>query len=83
MKLKLLSILLFCTSIVNAKVIIPKFFSDNMVLQRNVLIPIWGWANPNERIQVNIHNQTKNTITDAKGNWLVTLDGQNYVKPKP
>ncbi|MFV8325020.1 sialate O-acetylesterase [Flavobacterium sp. ZS1P14] len=64
----------FCSLLVNAKVTLPKFFSDNMVLQRNVQIPIWGWANPSEKIKIQFHNQTKNVIADSKGNWSVKLD---------
>ncbi|MCK5278504.1 MAG: hypothetical protein KAK04_08200, partial [Cyclobacteriaceae bacterium] len=30
-------------------------FSDNMVLQRGVNAPIWGTANPGEKIVVEIH----------------------------
>ena len=70
---QLLFIFTFSLS-VNAKVILPKFFSDNMVLQRNVKIPVWGWAKPNEKIEVKFHKQIKNTITDDKGNWSVKLD---------
>ncbi len=67
-------VLLFCALSANAKVSLPKFFSDNMVLQRNVQIPIWGWGNPNEKIVIKFHNQTKNTTTDSEGNWIVRLD---------
>ncbi len=58
----------------NAEVVVPKFFSDNMVLQRDALIPIWGWANPNETIEVKFHDQNKITTADSKGNWMVKLD---------
>lgn len=31
-----------------AKVRLPKLFSDHMVLQRDAQAPIWGWADPEE-----------------------------------
>jgi sialate O-acetylesterase len=45
-----------------------------MIIQRDVRVPIWGRANPNEAIQVVFVNQIKNTITDHKGHWSVKLD---------
>jgi sialate O-acetylesterase len=35
-----------------ANVSLPSFFSDNMVLQRNSEITIWGWANPFEDVTI-------------------------------
>ncbi|RZJ79241.1 MAG: sialate O-acetylesterase, partial [Flavobacterium sp.] len=44
-----------------------------MVLQREKPINIWGFAKAGEKVTVNFAKQTKTTITDVKGNWLVTL----------
>jgi sialate O-acetylesterase len=57
-----------------ADVKLPRIFSDNMVLQRETPVKIWGWADPGERVRVNIINQTKSTRTDRNGKWSVTLD---------
>lgn len=35
-----------------ANVSLPAFFSDNMVLQRNADVKLWGWGSPNEEIVV-------------------------------
>jgi len=35
-----------------ANVTLPNVFSDNMVLQRNTEVTIWGWANPQEEVVV-------------------------------
>lgn len=80
-KFNLLLILIACTSTVSAKVTLPKIFSDNMVLQRNAQIPIWGWANPNEKIVIKFHNQIKNTTADSKGNWMLKLDAEKEGGP--
>lgn len=58
----------------NAQVILPKIFSDNMVLQRNVLIPVWGQAGANEKITIQFHNQKKTVKSDKFGKWIVRLD---------
>ncbi|RZL50262.1 MAG: sialate O-acetylesterase [Pedobacter sp.] len=44
-----------------------------MVLQREKPVNIWGFASAGEKVTVNFSGQTKTTITDAKGNWLVVL----------
>ena len=36
----------------NAKVKLPAFFSDNMVLQQQTECNIWGWAEPGKKIMV-------------------------------
>lgn len=43
---------------VSANVTLPKIFSNNMVLQRNTLIPVWGWADANEKVAIKFNNQT-------------------------
>ncbi|MEJ7645151.1 MAG: sialate O-acetylesterase [Chryseolinea sp.] len=52
---------------------LPKLISDNMIIQRNKPITIWGWANPSEKITVQFKNQSKKTTTDKNGKWKVTL----------
>lgn len=59
-----------------SQVTVAKIFSDNMVLQRNGLIPIWGTAKANEKIKVLFHNQSKLTKADKNGNWMIRLDNE-------
>ncbi|MGI8964595.1 MAG: hypothetical protein ACR2H1_00735, partial [Limisphaerales bacterium] len=35
---------------------LPALFSDNMVLQQGMNVPIWGWANDGEKITVTFRN---------------------------
>lgn len=64
-----------------AKIILPKIFSDNMVLQRNGLIPVWGWADANEKIEVRFNNQVKSVKAGKNGKWLIRLDAENAGGP--
>lgn len=57
----------------NAEVKLPKFIADGMVLQRNIPVKIWGWANPGEKVTVTFLNKKYSAVTDSKGNWLVKL----------
>jgi sialate O-acetylesterase len=82
MKKILLSFLttLVCYSLY-ADVKLPKFFSDNMVLQRNKPIPVWGWANANEKITVQFDQQIKKTKADNNGKWMIKLDNASAGGP--
>lgn len=73
---KRIFLLLVFINIINlqAQVIVSSMFSDNMVLQQEKKLPIWGTASVGEKITIKFSNQTKKTITDTKGNWKVYLD---------
>jgi sialate O-acetylesterase len=53
---------------------LPPLFSDHMVFQRNMEIPVWGWAKPGESITVEICGRKKMSKADEKGEWIVHLD---------
>ena len=49
-------------------------FSDHMVLQREKPVPVWGWADPGEKVTVEFAGQTKTAAADADGKWMASLD---------
>lgn len=49
-------------------------FVDGMILQRNMGVPVWGWARPGARVTVGFAGQSKTSIADPRGRWRVTLD---------
>ena len=57
-----------------ANVSLPRFISNGMVLQRNISIPIWGWAEPSEKIVVTFKGKTYTTVADANKKWKINLD---------
>lgn len=57
-----------------AEVWLPAIFSDNMVLQREIPVKIWGKANPKTVIGVILNGQRKTATVDAKGKWSITFD---------
>ncbi len=61
---------LFC----RADVRLPEVFASNMVLQRGMPVPVWGWADAGERVTVAFEGQTKTAVPDADGRWIVKLD---------
>ena len=58
---------------VQADVRLPAVISNNMVLQKDIPLPIWGWADPGERITVTIGKSVLTKTADRAGNWRVTL----------
>lgn len=52
----------------------PDVFANDMVLQRNKPIPIFGTANANQQITVSFSKQTKDTKSDSDGKWKVIFD---------
>ncbi|WP_414662669.1 sialate O-acetylesterase [Horticoccus sp. 23ND18S-11] len=56
-----------------ADVTLPAIFSDHLVLQRDVPVPVWGWADAGETVTVSVAGQTQTATTGADGKWRVTL----------
>ncbi len=56
-----------------ADVRLPRIFSDGMVLQREQPIRIWGWADPGERVTVQLKDQRDETVAGADGRWQLAL----------
>lgn len=56
-----------------AEVRLPHVISDHTVLQREAPIHIWGWAEPEEKVTVRFHAQTRSTEADAQGEWSLWL----------
>ena len=49
-------------------------FTDNMILQRQTKVPVWGFATPGTQVTVEFAGQTANATADAHGDWMVKLD---------
>jgi sialate O-acetylesterase len=52
-----------------------------MVLQAQKPILIWGWANPNETVTVQLASETKTVQANAQGEWKAELPQMNYGGP--
>jgi sialate O-acetylesterase len=74
MKKTALLLLTFFSSLNGFSIVkLPKILGDNMVLQRNKPITIWGWAEANEKVSVQFNKQSKTTKADKLGKWSVVL----------
>lgn len=85
-KLKSLSIiafLLFCSPLVQAKIILPSVFSDNMVLQQKTNAAIWGKTDASKAVKITVSWNKVNygAIADANGNWKIKVATPGYGGP--
>jgi len=71
-------LILFLSVTAFAEVRLPQIFSSNMVLQREMKVPVWGWADAGEKVTVSVCDQTGSTETGADGRWKLEL---NPLKP--
>ena len=65
---------LVCAGLAAADVTLPSMFSDHMVMQQGIAVPVWGWAAAGEQVTVRFAGQVKQTTAEAQGRWAVKLD---------
>lgn len=68
-----LAALLVLIAPVSADVKLPSVISNNMILQRDFEVPIWGTAQPGEKVTVELGEQKQTTEADKEGKWSVKL----------
>jgi len=65
--------MLFLAASARAEVKPNALFSEHMVLQNGMTVPVWGTADPGEKVTVKIAGQTRSAAADATGKWTVRL----------
>jgi sialate O-acetylesterase len=78
MPLRLASILVCCVTFpvlaASAQVKPAALFSDHMVLQQGMPVPVWGTASPGEKVTVTFNGQWQSTTAAPDGRWMVRLN---------
>ena len=73
-KLFFSAIILICSfTQLFANVKLARLFSDNMVLQRNKDVPVWGEAAKAEKVTVIFNDQKLLTKADENGHWMLKM----------
>ena len=67
----LLSILIVTQ--VQADVRVANIFGNNMVIQRDSVVPIWGWSDAGDNVTVSAKGQSVKAVADKDGRWKVEL----------
>ncbi len=82
MKTAICTFLCFCILFpAAAAVTLPSVISDNMVLQRDLPIKLWGKADKGEAISVLFNGQTVKTKAGKDGVWRVQIKAMPYGGP--
>lgn len=69
----LLLILVAVSTSIYADIRLPRLISDGMILQRDKEVNVWGWADPNENVSVQLEGKKYVTKTNKNGEWKIVL----------
>lgn len=58
----------------HAAVTLPAIFSDHAILQKSARTPIWGRAEPGEKIQITLGSARAEATTGESGRWEAVLN---------
>lgn len=82
--------LLFLSQTMWAAIRMPRLFSDGMVLQRGMEVPVWGWSEPGQTVSVCLlpaegkakkKHVTYTATADATGKWQLRLPAMHPTGP--
>jgi len=74
MKRLLIPALFFAAASLYGDVWMPRIFSDNMVLQRDVPVKVWGTALANSQISAEFAGKSVSVKADTDGAWALNLE---------
>jgi sialate O-acetylesterase len=73
-KLSTIAIFLSVSVLSYAEIKLPAIFGDNMLLQQNTEIAVWGWAAPHSNVIVKASwGKTAKIRSDESGKWKLTI----------
>jgi len=72
---------LFLPFMVPAQLKLASIFGDNMILQRNKPILIWGFNSPQSLVKIKFADQEKEVKTNELGRWEVIFPARNVGAP--
>jgi len=70
----ILFLALDCSSVGAKELQLAAPFTDNMILQRECAVPVWGAGAPGSEVTVEFAGQVKAAKADDKGDWMLKLD---------
>ena len=68
-------VLIFLSVALKANIRLPNVINNNMVLQQQSTVKLWGWAGPNEKVYVTTswNNKLDSVVTTRDANWMLTV----------
>jgi sialate O-acetylesterase len=81
--LSLFTSILFLHTTINAQVKLASLFTNNMVLQQQSNVPIWGWdkAGSNVTVSTSWNKKSYKATVNANGKWIVKIATPVYGGP--
>lgn len=78
-----LLLLAFVDHSVNAddRPFLHQLFTDHMVMQRDIQVPVWGWTEPGKQVTVAMNGKTAVATADKAGKWMAKLGPFNAGGP--
>jgi sialate O-acetylesterase len=67
---------LLCSLSAQADIRLPQLIGDNMVLQRDTALTLWGYATPGEQVTVQLNSAVLGQVQADKGQWQFKLAAQ-------
>ncbi|MDA3867026.1 MAG: 9-O-acetylesterase [Salinivirgaceae bacterium] len=80
-KYLLIFVILIVTINVFANIKLPSLVGDNMVLQRDKPLTIWGWADAGEKISISFLEKIYTATTLPNGKWNIRIPQQKAGGP--
>jgi sialate O-acetylesterase len=80
LRVSFLASLMLC-HLASAEVRLPALFSSHMVFQQQIPIVIWGWAQPNETVTVQLGAASKQAQANERGEWKAILPAMSAGGP--
>jgi sialate O-acetylesterase len=62
-----------CARFAHAEIMLPKVLASHMVIQRDLPVHVWGWANAGEAVIVSFRGETRTTQANDLGQWSLYL----------
>ena len=57
-----------------AELTVASPFTDNAILQREQVLPVWGTSDAGSKVTVTFSDQSKSVTSNADGKWMIKLD---------
>ena len=67
-------LVLVASAVASAQLRLPAIFGDGVVLQRNKPVTVWGWAGPDQKVEVKLAQQSATATADGDGRWTLKLE---------
>lgn len=82
-RILLTGLLLIICKTISAQIALPACFTDNMVLQQQTKVNLWGTGAPgkNFTISTSWNNKTYHAAADTSGNWQIKVSTPAYGGP--